>query len=196
MNFCEVSWRTATDPDLTHSLFPHVERPELFQSGYAVLVESAQPVLLGHLSSADRLIEGEPFKRHIERYSPSSFWDAVFVADTFAASVTSIENGSEPLPILDIEMDHIPFADEILEQSRGLVIWHHQLEQLVGLFGYDQGERSAFRKGINCKRAEYFAEAERLSVVPGVTLRDVIEKRMSFRGTMSANLRAGHLLAP
>lgn len=88
----------------------------------------------------------------------------------------------------------LPSVDDLLHDSRGILLWHYQLESLCRLFEIHVGEAVAFRKGVNAKKAATMQHAGQMRFASGISLRDVIEERMVFGVTSHPSLCAARLL--
>ena len=67
----------------------------------------------------------EGFRKHWEQLAPETFWDVACVVDTYRMSMMR----SDKLFHLP-DLCPLPIVDELLSPSRGILLWHHQLENL------------------------------------------------------------------
>ena len=183
MTLTEHIWSPADDVARSRRLLPYLERPDLCERAYAVTAGSDGPHLFGTYGDSAPT-DGTPFADHLRRHPPRSFWDAAYVATAFTLPDPTFPAETRwyaPHDRLDFDFEPVPLVDDLLGSSRGTLIWAHQMEQLAALGGLWPDARVAFRKGINAKRADTFAEAASIEVAPGVSLRDVIDARMVFQ---------------
>lgn len=190
----ECSWRPAERPDLTRTLLPGLDAPE---GAYACFLEDPAPgapprVLVG-LATTQEVLSGTPLADHLRRHGhlATDLLSAAFVLDTFTLS-----DAWRGTPVTTLRPTFRPLAlvDRLLRDSYGLLVWHHQLEALFGLFVRPADEQICLRKGINARRADAFERARSLVLASDVTLEDVIEERMAFGAVARANFHGARLL--
>ena len=140
--------------------------------GLVVRLIGAEPGTLLAAGSS-RLFNPLPsFQDYLRFFDPRTLYTAATALDCYAA-VKSREDGVVPRPP---QYPPLPFVDEVLWESGGILLWHHQLERLYALFSGDEEGATGFRKGIQQRRADTYERARRLRLA-GVTLTEVIEER-------------------
>jgi len=116
---------------------------------------------------------------YVKTGRPKSFMDVVFLVDAFRGCQIK---GDFIIPSLSA-FQKIPVVDEILQDSNGILMWHHQLEALFGLFVTTGKIWIKLRRCINHKRFATFTYAEKLMLDNGSNLSGIIWERMVFKWT-------------
>lgn len=172
--------------DTAGSLFPSYRC-------YAAYLDGKQPVVIhGCMFSASAPVASRPvttFRDFFRDRSPSSLLEVLCTIDRFKV-------GFDPKRCMlkdgPFDFPERPSLDAILHPSQGLLIWHHQTENLYRMAAprATADQAVAFRKGINKKDADAFGQAERLMTTPACTLADVIRERMVYQNTTSPSWHA------
>lgn len=189
MTLTERCWVPASEPALTQTYLSWLDGPEDYEQAYTVTLGPDGPAIIARVGTTAPL-DGTPFQNHLRRHGFDGLWDAAFVTDAFSMTTPPYA----PAESLDFDFAPSQIADALLRDSRGVLIWRHQLENFYALFGHGAEACIAFRKDINKNVFEAFEYAGQLEVEPGLSLRDVIETRMLFHGVTHPNLNAGHAL--
>lgn len=71
--------------------------------------------------------------------------------------------------------DHI--VDDILSESRGLLLWNDQLDRLISLFIGRPSERNKLRKRLNLKHVDAWIASHKMLFPSGISLAGVISER-------------------
>lgn len=190
----ERSWRPADDPGLTRTLLPALDAHG-YPAAYAAYLDGPAPrprVLVG-FASTEPVPPGTPLADHLRHHGhlATDLFGAAFVLDAFM--LAEAWRGT-PVETLRPAPRPLPLVGELLRDAHGLLVWHHQLEALFGLFVRSADEQVHLRKGVNARRADAFERARSLALAPGVTLEDVIEERMVYGSVTRANLHGARLL--
>ena len=192
-NVTERVWTPASEPDFTDAMFAGTaladaaKRP--VEQALAVYLDDTPTCVFGHLTEEHAPGLRNDFRQHWQRHAPQRFSDVVFVIDTYRLGLLR----SRPVE-LNHDFQALPVVDYLLHESHGILLWHHQLENLYRLFEIRVGEAVAFRKGVNAKKAKIFNDADQMELAPGISLSDVIWERMIFGVTSYPSLRAARLL--
>ena len=157
---------------LITALFTEIEDVERYDYAYVVYLDKPQPLLItGHLFYADGREEqllrtGKGFKEFLEGHTPRNFADTLFLLHMFPHE----------------DFAHYCFGDQpiisdILRESRGVLLWHYQLENLFRLFYLDNDKVVNLRKAINAKENAAY-ELSRALAITQVSLYEVVKERM------------------
>ena len=66
----------------------------------------------------------------------------------------------------------------MLRDTRGHIVWHHQLESIAGLFFPTARQRTKLRKDYNKKLPDAFDQLRQVTVQEGWTLERVVQHRL------------------
>jgi hypothetical protein len=138
---------------------------------------------------ADRDRERNAFARYIEKYHPWSFKEALFYLDLYPHKPEEI--------IGDFHAGRSTTAgviESMLKDTRGVLLWRHQLEDMINLFVRDRTEIMALRKGINAKRPEAIEFLTQIHIEKNLTLLDFIQNRMIRGYTRYPNVTGASVL--
>ncbi|MDI6797281.1 MAG: hypothetical protein QMD09_10065 [Desulfatibacillaceae bacterium] len=192
----ERVFEVSREPELANALFPGINALDKLQYAYAVYLAGAKPKLvLGHV--ANTLPRGwktgymGDFRNFIMRHPPRSFMDLVFLLDFFHFNSTRLHHRYDPnrLPFSSIGI-----VNNMLKESRGVLLWHYQLENLLRLFVEDSAKVAKLRKGINVQSQTAYDQAKGLQLTEKDSLDEVITERMLFFSTCSPNCRGAWVL--
>jgi hypothetical protein len=145
----------------------HGERKELI---LGALVDSLDDIPTGHF---------DDFREYLRELDPKSLMGFTYAIDSFRLRSRDFDRG-RPIPTHDLiepKFRRIPMLDDILEGSRGWLVWHHQLEWMLRVFCDDIDKSIRFRKDINKALADAFRFAESFEFEKGYTLSDAIFDR-------------------
>lgn len=186
----EQVFEVAAEPELAHALFPEIPGLDEFKYAYAVYLSKERPELvLGHV--ANMLPEGwkpgfmRDFRDFITFHPPRSFTDLAFLLDFYHFNAVRIHHRYEPNRLV---FSPIGVVNDMLKESRGVLLWHYQLENLLRMFVSDNGKVARLRKGINAQRRSAY-DAARGMKLEQTSLADIITERMLFFNTCNPNAR-------
>lgn len=178
------------DLEVVKDLYPDLKDVESYKYAYAIYIDNGrlEPVcgyLTDDLRDNNQLGFKDAFRAYLAANQPKSFLDFLFLVDAYY-------QGRQKFGY-PVDWDHYHFkklavVDDILARSKGILLWHYQLEQLFGCFYRDYEKAVEARRAVNQKRAEVFDLAENLKFNPGTSLKDVIQERMVFSVTCYPNL--------
>lgn len=183
----------SSEQELAKSLFPVLGGKNL-KYCYAVYSNNGKySPIIGYLTNE---LEGvnvsfkNELKVFIEKYNPKSFNDFLFFVDIYSRfnSQPAIED------VCERKFKSNGMVEDILKDSRGLLIWHYQLENLIRLFYSDNEHVVRLRKDINAKKAEAWELAKKLSFSDELTLYDIISDRMAVDITRNPNIQGAYNL--
>lgn len=169
--------------DLAHALFPGFGRLKWsFKHAYAIYIDDGvvTPVF-GYLTDSLEKGEGpgffDDFKAYLKRYKPGTLRDTLFLLDAYSLSREVL---GYPYPWDLAKFNPVKAVDAILSESKGILLWDHQLDQLFHWFFPDYDQDIDLRKAVNHKRAEIFDLAAMLKFDSDISLNDVLKDRMVF----------------
>ncbi|MEW6328063.1 MAG: hypothetical protein AB1487_10820 [Thermodesulfobacteriota bacterium] len=133
--------------------------------------------------------ERNAFAPYIEKYHPRSFKETLFYLDLYPHKPEEIIGGfcaGRSTTAGGIEL--------MLKDTRGILLWHHQVEDMINLFVRDRTEIMALRKGINAKRPEAIEFLTQIHIEKNLTLLDFIQNRMIRGYTRYPNVPGASVL--
>ena len=74
-----------------------------------------------------------------------------------------------------------------MHDSKGILIWHYQLENLLGLFFNAHDRVVELMRDINAKKVESMNLTENLRFDEKISLNDILSERMIFFNTVYPN---------
>ena len=192
-NVTERVWKPASEPGFTSAMFAGTALASASSQtnacALAVYLDGDAPTrIFGHLTDDHTPGLRSDFCQHWHRHAPQRFNDVGFLIDTYRLGTLWSR------PERNHDFRALPAVDDLLRDSRGILLWHHQLENLYRLFEICAGDAVAFRKGVHAKKAKTFDAADRLQFASGISLSDVIWERMIFGVTSHPSFRAAPLL--
>lgn len=189
----ERIFEVKSEAKLAASLFGHLSDWQEYRYAWAIYIDGESPSLVdGYLTGS---LEGNEttgfktdFKEFLDQIQPSGFLDHLFALDFYKLRRT-VEDFIFPRTF-----DYLPVVDDILQDSRGFLLWHHQLELLFRGFYDDTDKVVNLRKGINARDPEAFEMAGSL-MLGATSLEDVIWERMVLGHTLFQNVKGALLLS-
>ncbi|MDD5450286.1 MAG: hypothetical protein PHT49_00060 [Desulfovibrionales bacterium] len=147
--------------------------------GYCIYTERTSEIKLiyGTLINpsfvAEWTRERNAFARYIEKYYPRSFKETLFYLDLYPHKPEEIIGGfhsgrSTTAGVMEL----------MLKDTRGILLWHQQVEDMINLFVRDRTKIMALRKDINAKRPEAIEFLTQIHIEKNLTLMDFIQNRM------------------
>ncbi len=186
----ERVFEIAAEPLLAKMLFPEIGSLDRHKYAYAVYLAKERPELvLGHVTST--LPEGwhlgymRDFRDFITFHPPRSFTDLAFLLDFYHFNATRLHHRYDPNRLT---FSPIGVVNDMLKESRGVLLWNHQLENLIRLFVADSVKVDRLRKGINAQRRSAYDAAKGM-LLEKTSLADIITERMLFFNTCNPNVR-------
>ena len=173
-----------TEYHLTNSLFSHLKDWRDYRYAYAIYITGEPPRLIdGYL--ADHMVPSvmTDFGDYLGQVGFTSFMDHLFALDFYKLRWHKDLEVSDLVEPANSEFRQLPVVDEILKDSRGFLLWHHQLECLFRAFHDDADKAVDLRKQINTKVPEAFDLAGSL-MFGGKSLENVIRERMVLGHTV------------
>jgi hypothetical protein len=185
----EGNFQVSKNLDLTRTLFPEVSETKDFKYFYGIYLDDGevQPVfgyLTNSLKPGETLGLKNDFRKYLSQHHPTGFSDLLFLLDHHR-----LEHIHGPIDYDHGQIQKTPVVDDILKPSKGLILWHYQLEQLFACFYQSQTKAIELRKAVNQKQAFVFELAETLEFKSGVSLGSILNDRMIFPVTCSPNLK-------
>jgi len=142
----------------------------------------------------ERLGVVDGFRKHLAGVRPDGFWDYIFALDTYDHLCPESRRfrTDEPEPRLSSEASAV--VEPILAQSRGFVLWHFQLEHLIGLFDNRAERCRTLRKDFNAKRPSAEAWMSKQMIDENTTLYDLAVGRTMISGTWVPSLEGARVI--
>lgn len=183
----EEVWSLDDDPQRARTAFP--DRPPevgplwartVWASGVAVLQWTAR-------SPDARHDPEDSFSRHLalNPFGPSSersLYEAAAVLGEY------VRTGRRARAVLRRTYPVRPDVEAVLWESRGAMIWHHQVERLAALSGLADPDASQLRRDLAKRMATAWRYAEELDVASGLSLATVLRERSDSEGALSVGL--------
>jgi len=134
------------------------------------------------------------FVDHLSRIQPKGFVDVMFALDTYnyLCPDAFTFRTETPRPRLGPEMSGV--IGPLLSESRGFILWHSQLERLVGLYDHRAEHCRKLRQDFNAKRPNARAWLEQKKVEDNLSLYDFVQLRTTSVGTMVPSLEGAFTL--
>jgi len=169
---------------------------------YALYVDGDEPKLIESGCCADEefiraRVEKSWLPAWLEFLQPDSIWDWAMALDSYYLAWMTSQDGNEEeclKKISTIGATDDPVVDAILQDSRNLLLWAHQLENLYRAFGAGPDDITKFRKNINQRESEAYAEANLCFFSNGLSLYDVIREHTIGELVVLPNLKGAKLL--
>ena len=177
------------DFELVRRLFPEVDDVAAYKYAYAVYISNPNiHLIFGDLTieRTDQSGHRTGFQAHLKKHQPKSMTDLVFLIDSYHLGL------KRPGYTLDSgQFRDMGVVDQILKDSKGILLWHYQLDHLFGCFYRDWNKVVELRRDLNRKKTEVFDLGENLKFDQVTTLNDVIRERMIFSITSYPNFKGG-----
>ena len=166
-----------------------------YEYGHAIYINYERPdLIIGTIFSTTNAIEIgyiESFKNYLNQFDSTQFKDVLFALDSYW--ISNAGRKSEK-PSLEYNFKPHPIIDDFLSQSRGILLWHHQLENLYLFYNSDRKKAVQFRKDILKKKADAFDFAKNIKIDSELTALDIINERMLPVGTISPSFKEAVIL--
>jgi hypothetical protein len=132
--------------------------------------------------------ERDVFVKYIQKYKPQSFKEILFFLDLYSIELPDINR------LYQSKSKMAKVIESILEDSRGLILWHQQFEDIISLFVRDRNSVVSIRKGINAKRNEDIEILKQFKIDEITTLLEFINERMLRGHTRYPNIQGACVL--
>jgi len=189
--------RTADTPWLEEHFHPYSLRKEKYAYCLSIDRGNGRELVRGFVFSdptPKRIGAIDGFREHLKKVSPEGFWDYVFALDTYDHLCPESRRfrTDDPEPKLSTEASAV--VEPILAQSRGFVLWHFQLEHLIGLFDARAERCRTLRKDFNAKRPDAEAWMSKQFIDHGLSFYNFVAGRTIVSGTIVPSLESAHAL--
>lgn len=196
LNIKEKTWRLKEDPLFTRTIFKENKwllseiESNNYEYGYAIFINGDNPKLITGtaFSDANSIEIGyfEDFNEYLMQFDITRFKDLLFALDSYWVSyaVRKYKNAS-----FEYNFKPHTIIDDFLNESHGLLLWHHQLENLFLFYKNDREKAVEFRKDILKRKADAFDLARKIIIYSELTAEDIIKERMLPAGTISPSFR-------
>jgi hypothetical protein len=187
----EQVFKASSNFGWARSLFPDAKSDEFifavhtgveFLTVTEGLANRPEEINLGNFKSALRIFR--------EKYRPQRFMDYLFFVDVYPI----FKNQPKVEELCQPEFKEYYIVDELLKDTRGFLLWHYQLENLINLFFGKSDKAMDLCRGINAKYPEALEKAKQLRFTEGLKLFDVISERMILGATKYPNIEGAHNL--
>jgi hypothetical protein len=144
--------------------------------------------------------ESDDFRDYLREHEPEDYGDVLYLLDMYRPRLRFPELEIDVSPVQPELTSRVGAIIEwILLDSRGHLLWHHQMESIAALFFPTAKARVLLRKGVNGKRLEASFHLHRVVVQEEWALDRVVEQRLQ-RGdicytTVMPNCRGAYLLS-
>lgn len=138
----------------------------------------------------------DKFVNFLLEHSPKKIKDFLFLLDVYHQACIG-QKETDLSKLLNIERTGLPIdavLDELLNDSNGIILWHHQLENILSLCFHNRQEVIDLRKKINAKVGEGWSLLDKAYIGDGLTLRQIITQRMVFGTTKYPNVKGAYIL--
>jgi len=123
----------------------------------------------------------------LEEGQPKTFNDLTMLLTMFFSCCCSKRTEKLPLPLKQYPIQH-PILDDLLFESKGFLIYNHQLENVIRLFERDSQCVEELVHKFKFNRDATLAWMSTKCFYDGLNLKDVVEKRMMKIGLFPAPL--------
>ena len=178
----------------SHARIIYVNLPHgrLFIDGYAMTPDTFDK----YEKSGHPGVPGEDFKIFLLYAMPKTFNDLLIILRVYFSLIYD-KYAETTLPLQPFPSQY-PVVDLILRETNGYLVWIYQLEQLIGLFEPNNATIMNHVKAVREKAPAVFGWMATKFVSEGLTLLNIVEKRMLLgevhRPKMQAALRLYRLL--
>ncbi len=178
---------------------------DLWDHAYDFYIDNGESLTpIACLCALEKLcLPGSSFRYFMSRWNPQ-IWDDLLLAceahhtyiswwvDSFGSELSGAP-WDGPISSWP-RFKPLPVVDALLADSRGALVWIHQIEALYNLFQPQLSSACIFRIAVNEKRAEAFEEARGMIFPDGRSLADIVHERMIFGVTKDLNARSASIL--
>jgi len=196
----EILFETRSNFKLAKTLYPGWKDLRDYQYTHCVYINGPTKFpIIGYLTNCldenEQMGISKDFVQFLKKLKPISFYDCLFVVDVYHLSNFSHKYPGKSIKDFRIpKFNRIELVDEILQISQGLLIWHYQLEKLLGVCIPNLSKVYELRKDLNAKKAKAWERIKSLMLFDEISLYDVISKRMAFGITTFPNMAGAFAL--
>jgi len=192
----ERIWRLNEDTLFTKTIFKDYKRllseieSNNYEYGHAIYIYEDNPdLIIGTIFSTANSAEigyFEDFNKYLNQFDTTRFKDVLFTLDSYW--ISNACRKTERL-CLEQHFNRHPIIDDFLNESHGILLWHHQLENLYLFYKRDRDKAVEFRRDILKRKADTFNLAKKIKIDSGLTAEDIINERMPASGTISPSFK-------
>jgi len=157
---------------------------------WAAYLETEPPDILLCGRYLERDQDFPRLEAYLSQVGPSSLSDYCYALDTYRQSRVL----GKPLPLQEPGPGSDPIVDEVLSATRGLLLWHTQMERLAQSLGLPRKKATEVRRRVNQKRPSALSRVEGLTFPSGQPFREIIEERLYYDGTVPGQWRSARIL--
>ncbi|WP_263835083.1 hypothetical protein [Salinibacter sp.] len=194
MQLTEAVWEPGGRPDLEEALRSSVYDANAVLSrrrAWAAYLDTPSPQIVLCARHLERDEDFPALSEYLKAVDCSSLQGCLYATDTYYQSRVL----GEPLPgNRDLQAPADPTVNDVLSSSKGILLWHHQLESLAQSLGFPRHEAIDLRRKVNQKRASVLDSAEEHEFLSGRTLGEVIENRLFYGSVVPGQWQAARRL--
>lgn len=180
MQLTEVVWEPGGRPDLEKALRSFVYDPNTVLSrlrAWAAYLDTPSPQIV----LCARHLEGDEdfptLLEYLKSVDCSSLQWCLYATDTYYQSRVL----GEPLPRNHgLQTPADPTVDDVLSSSKGILLWHHQLENLAQSLGFPRRKAIGLRRKVNQKHSAVLDTVQKYEFCSGRTLGEVIDDHLFY----------------
>lgn len=189
---------------------------EYMYAVYTIVDGQKVPIIafcLKHIAHEEKYAKKQMFAKWLRKVHPKTFEECLFFVDVYRQFMRQHD-----FELADIfkgkqKFTKVAVVDAILRDSRGYILWHYQLENIIRLFYNDicrikdfyellhmSDVIAGFRRGINDRKMIFVELTDKFvlqqKLLKKVTLYSVISERMLLGPTIEPNIQgARHVFA-
>lgn len=155
-----------------------------------VVISPMKPRVLLHSPAFVPKGKRKGFVNYLKKYKPASFKDILFLLDLYPEDIEDEIKRHKPLN--SVMGDAI---EEILDETKGIILWNYQMERVLNLFIKDRDEIVAARKAINAGMSpDFYEKLCGYKIDKKTTLPDLISNRIVFHIQIYPNIDGAFIL--
>ena len=153
-------------------IYANLPHGRLFIDGYVL----TQDLFDKYEKGGNPGVPGEDFKLFLLYAEPETFNDLLIILRVYFSLIYD-QHVNPILPLKSFSSQN-PIVDTILHETNGHLVWVDQLERLIGLFEPNIATIMNHAKAVREKDPAVFEWMATKFVCNGLTLKDIVEKRM------------------
>ena len=134
---------------------------------------------------------------YLNKHKPENFIETLFLLDLYTISCpVKCERDPDKITKNFSRLDSAKgmVIRSLIKDTRGILLWHYQLENILNIFINDRYDVYMIRKGIMKNNSESFERIDKLYVNATLTLKNFICDRMHFGHTVFPNVHGAYVL--
>ena len=190
--------------EMARAFFPIVDNIDSFQYAHCIYLAGEKDLFVDGYFFDDDDDWGprtpgfrSHFQEYLEAAKPVRFKDYLFLTDLYRLVLDRLSpkdlSASDLVELSERKFDPVPIVDEILEDSRGFLLWRWQLESLVRAFYCEQDRVLRLCRGINNNLCNAWDETHSLKFGTR-SLYSILVERRALPFTILPNIKGAVLL--